>query len=202
MKITAIFESWHIPDGNYPPLRKGQLVNLSFQVEPRKYVEVSRQPEKMQSLGLGEYSLIAKIIRQYPNGDGSALTVFEADNFRFYTEYQEFEKYPVGTYLQIDGPILLDYYIWVEFPQSYANPPNLFYNLKVNKIVKATIPERFIVRHKTGWSMPTRVKLNELEVECLTELETMEGQAFELEFYAIDFDGQGLEEESIPKTFT
>ncbi|HWS53171.1 MAG TPA: hypothetical protein VN228_03560 [Pyrinomonadaceae bacterium] len=41
MNLTAIFESWHVGDGNYPPLRKGQLVNLSFELEPRGVGEAS-----------------------------------------------------------------------------------------------------------------------------------------------------------------
>lgn len=34
MQVTAIFESWHIGDGNDPPLTRGALVRLSFELEP------------------------------------------------------------------------------------------------------------------------------------------------------------------------
>ena len=33
MDIVAVFQTWHIGDGNYPPLEKEQLVNLSFELE-------------------------------------------------------------------------------------------------------------------------------------------------------------------------
>ena len=56
MSLTAIFESWHIGDGNYPPLNEGQLVDLSFELEPRKSEEVSLGvPESFEHLGKGEY---------------------------------------------------------------------------------------------------------------------------------------------------
>lgn len=32
MKISAIFESWLMGDGSYPPLKVGQPVNLSFEM--------------------------------------------------------------------------------------------------------------------------------------------------------------------------
>ena len=32
MNLTACFESWHIGDGNSPPLSRGDLVSLSFEV--------------------------------------------------------------------------------------------------------------------------------------------------------------------------
>jgi hypothetical protein len=32
--VAAVFESWHISDGKSPPLRVGDLVNLSFELQP------------------------------------------------------------------------------------------------------------------------------------------------------------------------
>jgi hypothetical protein len=34
LPFFAVFETWHLGDGNYPPIKSGQLANLSFKVEP------------------------------------------------------------------------------------------------------------------------------------------------------------------------
>ena len=41
MKLCAIFESWNISGGNYPPLRTGQFVNLSFELVPERVSRVA-----------------------------------------------------------------------------------------------------------------------------------------------------------------
>jgi hypothetical protein len=33
MRLIAVFESWHIGDGNYPPFDKDQQVRLSFELD-------------------------------------------------------------------------------------------------------------------------------------------------------------------------
>lgn len=73
MELTAIFESWFIGDGTYPPLHKGQLVNLSFEITPKHITEtVSDTPERFNHLGSGEYSFCGEILKTYPNANDTS----------------------------------------------------------------------------------------------------------------------------------
>lgn len=70
MELTAIFESLFIGDGTYPPLHKGQLVNLSFEITPKRITETFKDtPERFNHLGSGEYSFCGEILKTYPNAD-------------------------------------------------------------------------------------------------------------------------------------
>jgi hypothetical protein len=104
-----------------------------------------------------------------------------------------------GTWIEFEGTLMLDHYLWVEFLADYADPPELFYNLRVARIRKVGIPERFVRRHARGISFPTTV--SPTDFNTVEELETMEGQDFTLEFYIIDFDDARLEGVKVPRTF-
>jgi hypothetical protein len=66
VKISAIFESWHISDGNCPPLKKGELVNLSFELVPKRITRVAaNEPETMIKIDGAEYQFCAKVLKIY-----------------------------------------------------------------------------------------------------------------------------------------
>ena len=104
-----------------------------------------------------------------------------------------------GERVEFAGTLLLDHYIWVEYLHTYPDPPDLFYNLRVTRIRKVTVPERFIARHEGGKALPSRV--GPADFEKVEDLATMEGQPFDEEFFVIDFDGAGLEGANLPLTF-
>jgi hypothetical protein len=83
MKISAIFVGWHIGDGNYPPLNKGELVNLSFELAPGRVTRVSAsESETIIQIDGAEYQFCAKVLKIYDE-----LTVVEAEGFRFHICY-------------------------------------------------------------------------------------------------------------------
>jgi hypothetical protein len=82
---------------------------------------------------------------------------------------------------------------------TYPEPPDLFYNLRVTRIRKVGVPERFVSRHERGKMLPTRV--GPADFEDVEELATMKGQRFDEEFFVIDFDDTGLDGAAIPLTF-
>ena len=114
---------------------------------------------------------------------------------------EESDRYQQGCRYCGEGTLLLDHYYWVEFLESYEDPPNLFYNLKVSRILRVKIPERFVARHDKGKSLPTRLVPEDYSASLVVELNTMQGQSFDEEFYVIEFDGSGLEGRNIPRTF-
>ena len=202
MELTAIFENWHIGDGNYPPLHVNQLVNLSFEVEPCSIsVAVADESEQFVHLCSAEYRFPARVLKIYDDECNRKITVAESSGFRFYFISQQAHRYGPGDSLVIDGTLLIDHYIWVENLEGYSDAPNLFYNLKVRRIRKVDIPDRFIARHESGKSFPTRLRRSDYSESDVEDIETMEGQPFDEEFYIIDFDSKGLEDEVIARTF-
>lgn len=201
MHLTAVFEEWHIGDGNYPPLHKGMDVNLAFQVEHSGPLQVAPSGSSLafEHLGNAEYRFVAKIARIYTSVDSSSIAICETSEFRFYIEHDDMRQFQVGTVVQGTGTLLLDYYIWVEYLSSYPDPPDLFYNLQVERIRKVRISERFIARYERGKSLPTRIPPHELQTGDYEEIDTMEGQNFDECFCDVDFES--LQGRSVPRTF-
>jgi len=90
----------------------------------------------------------------------------------------------------------------VENLKEYTNPPDLFYTLRVKQIRKVQTPEQFIKRYEGGKSLPTRLPPKDYADIHVEELETMEGQPFDEEFYIIDFDLAEAEKGTVRRTFT
>ena len=85
MEIFAAFETWHLGDGNYPPLKRRQLVNLSFEIEPdRLTLTEETTPQRFHHCGQAEYDFTGVVLRVYREDSLDRIVVVEADQFRFY----------------------------------------------------------------------------------------------------------------------
>jgi hypothetical protein len=198
MNLTAVFESWHLGDGSYPPLRRGQQVNLSFEIYP---VETARgdtnQSDSFTHLGGGSYEFKGSILRTYDDDPQEVVTIVQSGDFRFHIDR------PLG--LKRDDPVvgrgalMFDHYLWVEFLDHYRDPPDLFVRLVVQRIRRVQVPERFVTRHELGKSFPASLSPTEYGPEEVTEIETMEGQSFEEALCLIDLTQEGVSG-SIPRT--
>jgi len=185
-----------------PPLNKGQLVNLSFELEPKQTEEAGLDvPDSFEHLGEGEYRFCGTVLKVYEGDDQDTLVVIQTGDFRFYIISDKPGRYVQGRRSCGEGTLLLDHYRWVEFLDSYEDPPNLFYNFGVSRICRVHIPEKFVSRHENGKSLPTRLVTNDYCASDVEEMSTMEGQSFDEEFYIIEFDGSGFEGRDIPRTF-
>ena len=203
MRLTAIFETWHIGDGNYPPLFVGQAVNLSFEIYPYTVSEVpSKGLASFEQLVDAEYRFVGKVLRTYNRG-GDPIVVVQADQFRFYINSFPDQKLALqeGDIVEGRGRLSLDHYIWVEFISSYRDPPNLFYQLRVTRIRAVRIPESFVSRHERGKSYPTSLSHIEYSGTNLEEIQTMDDFRGDEVFFLVDFDDSGLRDTQVPLTF-
>lgn len=200
MKLTAVFEAWHLGDGNYPPLKKGMPVNLSFELQPETIAKTDqRHQEEMKQLEDAEYEFCATVLKIY--GGEERIVVVQMRDFRCYLS-----SFPSGELELKEGDIvcghgrlLLDHYIWVEYLHTYEDPPDLFYNLKVKAIRAVRIPESFIHRSEKGYSHACSLKPSEYTSSNTSDVEKMEGESFA--FYIVDFDSEGVETDKIRRTF-
>ncbi len=214
MEITAVFESWHIGDGNYPPFSTGMVVKLAFMIEAERISSAENRTPTFKHLGDAEYDFCGEVLKIYhPEGEKKSysslrsiftpkrrqpsLAIIDTGGFRFYIESVKLTKINTGQWLCGQGTLLLDYYVWTEFLPRRTNPPDIFYALEVTRIRKVMIPARFIQSDGGAKAYPTRV--SPADIEEITELETMDGQPFDTEFYLVDF--KESVQKDIPLTF-
>jgi len=105
----------------------------------------------------------------------------------------------LGNHVEGFGTLVLDYYAWVEFLAEYADPPDLFYKLRVERIKRLRIPERFINRTDAGVSYPTRLTPQDCESADLTEVDVIKNEDFVS--YFVDFSDCSVPPGPLPKTF-
>jgi len=200
MEISAVFETWHLGDGNYPPLHKGQLVNLSFEIEPDTLNRAEEnEPRRFHHCGFAEYEFAGSVLRLYREDESTQLAVIETDELRFYIASPLTQCLRCGDYVSGRGTLSLDHYLWVEFLDEYPNAPDLFYSLRVTDICRAHIPERFIVRSGQSLSYPTRVAPDDYGPDDVTYVEAITDEEFVT--FIVQFSDAELPSEPIPRTF-
>jgi hypothetical protein len=175
VKLTAVFETWHIHDGNYPPLRSGQQVNLSFEIEPDMVDKADSSQDFFIHLGEGQYEFQGSILRTYVNDPQSVITIVKSGDFNFYIN-RALGVTPADR-IRGRGMLLLDHYSWVEFLDQYADPPDLFFQLLVERIRRV---------------QPTSLAPVSYGPERIVDVEMMEGQDFDEEFYLLDLTDEGV----------
>jgi hypothetical protein len=207
MQLTAVFETWHIGDGNYPPLYKGRLVNLSFELEPYSLAKLSSsEPTRFEQVKDAEYSFAGTVLRVYSDPPTDQLVVIQAGEFRFYIN-----SFPKGVpslkendNVEGYGRLLLDHYIWVEFLSDYPDPPELFSPLRVVRIRSVKIPESFISRNEKGVSGPASLSRETCSTAEIQEVERIADSADSEKdwlFYLVDFDSSDVGTAKVPLTF-
>jgi hypothetical protein len=200
MELIAIFECWYVPDGNYPPLREGQLVNLSFELQPSVLELV--EPEaglRLDSTGHAEYRFTAKVL-----GTFAGLVAVDTGSFKCYLTDTADISVTAGQVLTGHGTLAVDHYAWVEQFASASvldRIPDLFYTLRVSEIQKVRVRERFIQRREDGKTFPTRVAASDLESGDVERIATMDGQPFDEEFYIVAFSDEALRGRAVARTF-
>jgi hypothetical protein len=195
MKLTAIFALWHLGDGNYPPFRKGQLVNLSFQLFPTN-IEKSDSvvSEYFEHLGDGVYRFAGRVLKSYGNEEYPFIVV-QANGFRFYVDDDLAKGLDEGDYLFGEGSLELDTYYWVESLDRLDDPPDLFYNLEVKRIRKVYHPH-------LAQFLPSPPEKDAEEIEDMDALDEAGESVLQGAAHCIvDFDSEGHEGKDIPRTF-
>jgi hypothetical protein len=78
------------------------------------------------------------------------------------------------------------------------DPPNLFYTLRVARITEVEIPTSHINRSETGWSAPTWLPAPEVQNSC--EVKSMDERKWEVGFYLVEYDDEGVSGQVVPRT--
>ena len=202
MELFAVFETWHLGDGNYPPLEAEELVNLSFEIEPDELqsATTAAAPE-FHHLEEARYRFRGSVIRVYEGGDPTnRIVIVEAGSFRFYICSAKAGSLSPGDNVTGCGTLLLDHYIWVEYLSRYPDPPDLFYTLRVENIWRHRIPERLISRSASGGvAYPARVEPHEHAPNDITKVDAISDEEFV--YYVIRFSDRDIPAEPIRRTF-
>jgi hypothetical protein len=217
MQITTIFEGWLLGDGSYPPMFRGQLVNLAFQICPRSVHYPATGQTDFESRDDGTCRLHGTVTWLRPaNTNETPVAIVDAGIFRGYVSGDEVQQWESGASVTIEGELHVDYYIWSEFlADQYPDAPNLFYPFRVARIRRAWIPERFIARTERSQVSPATVPLEQVSSDDVEEVETMvtaddagaDTQAearladYRPSFFLVDLEDDDLPLEEIPHTF-
>ena len=189
MNLTAVFEHWHLGDGNYRAFAVGDEVRLSFELD-LNHIEPAPKgaPESFERVRDADYAATARVIRSYALNVESTFPVFEAAGFRFYSPSARASGLVAGRMVRLRGRLALDHYQWVEFLERYPDPPDLFYNLRVARIRRIAIPAHFVRRSERGVVYPTSVRPKDYHEDSYRDVQRVAegegGPAFSL----IDFE--------------
>lgn len=131
MEIFAAFETWHLGDGNYPPLKRRQLVNLSFEIEPdRLTLTEETTPQRFHHCGQAEYDFTGVVLRVYREDSLDRIVVVEADQFRFYLNSTLAKGVGRGDYVSGRGTLTLDHYPQGRIPGRLLGSTRSFLHLE------------------------------------------------------------------------
>lgn len=185
MRLVAIFESWHVGDGNYAPFDQYQTSRLAFEVDNARLrlTSASASALSFKSNDDATCEFCAEVL-----GRHNGLTAFGSGEFRFYIHDGTADQFERGSVVRGEGTLALDHYAWFENVGSFINPPDLYFDVSVVRIRKVRIPERFVDRYAGGKYLPTTVEPGDYTDDDVEELTTMRGQAFDEEFYLVDFE--------------
>lgn len=196
--LCVTFEEWYLGDGTYPPLHRGQKVNLSFYVSTKDLKASDNQITHFRQLNNSDYSFCGQVIRNYQDNDDQ-LIIIDTSTIKFYIEVPKKTFIStVGQFVCGTGQLLIDYYMWVENLKDYENPPELFYNFTIDKIRKVSIPEKFISRNGEAMSYPTSLSPSDYDSNDVVEIEDMRDDNGITSFYLLDLKALS---ETVTKTF-
>ena len=177
-----------------PLTQKGMFVNLSFELNADEItLTPDASPSFFRHLGEANYEFSGSVLREYDR-----LIILECSGFKFYVTGSASKICPSGKCVRGHGTLLLDHYLWVEFLDQYADPPDLFYTLRVQRIWVNRIPDHYISRTENAFAHPTRLQYAEtqpIEVEEITSDSSVR-------YYVVEFSDEALDRNvSVPRTF-
>jgi hypothetical protein len=178
--LCTIFEEWFIDDGGYPPLKKGQKVNLSFEMFLHNFEIVGEEVFTFDQIKNAEYSFSGRVIYKHAH-----IIIIDTLSFKFYIETDRYNIGHIseGQFLKGNGDIHMDSYVWVLCLESYKNHPNIFYNLVVENIFEVTISKNYIVSVGNTVRFPCSLrndKYSDNDVKEVNRIGSDEGLVFYL----------------------
>ena len=203
MQLTAIFETWHFGDGNYPPLQQNELVNLSFELQPNSLSKCSPDIGRFEQIEDANYRFNGTVLKIYGDLPRHPLVIVQAGNFKFYMDSfsKEVSDLKEGDGCTGSGCLMLDYYIWVEFRETYRDTPNLLYPLRVTRIRSVKIPDEMVSRFGNTSSGPTSLCGPSYPPIAVTEVTRMTDAEESWQFYLVDLDDSDIGGDPVPQTF-
>jgi hypothetical protein len=197
MKLTALFELWHLDDGNYPPFHTGQLVNLTFQMFLTK-LDNSKEGDSQyfEHRGDAVYRFAGCILGNYKDYGYPSIVAIEAKGFRFFIDDARVASIASGDLIAGEGLLGLDTYDWVEFISGFKEVPDLFYNLEVKRIRKI-----YNLQPPADVSAAPLLQAEEDITDMDAHDEKGESVLLGSLDCIIDFDSDGHEDKNIPRTF-
>ena len=202
MRLTVTFETWLIGDGVYPPLARGQLVNIALQLQTSEIRRAS------QTVALGwepleeaKYRIVAEVLGVFCGDRDEPTVALDTGGFRMYVENCKLKDLRLRDRIEATGTLGFDYYWWSESVSLEPDAPDLFHKFYIERIRRVPIPTRFIRRSNKSVTSPTRVDASEWESERIEAVATMGDESEAFDFYLLDLDDGPAAAHPVPRTF-
>lgn len=177
MPLTVIFEEWYLGDGLYPLLRRGQLVKLAFEIDPRRAeVAYGMASSYFERLADAEYRFRGTVLAAEGRSPGHQPAIVSAGSRRFALLDTSGQHFPAGAMVEGEGTLTLDIDSWALALRDgrFGDSLDLFAAFRLERIRRVTIPERFVLRNSFGVGGPTYVAADEYAAGDVDEIEEMD----------------------------
>lgn len=202
MRLTVTFETWLIGDGVYPPLGRGQFVNIALQLQTREIRRGSRTAALCwQPLEEAKYCVVAEVLGVFRGDRDEPTVALDAGGLRMYVEDCKLNNLEPGDRVEAVGILTFDYYWWSEIVSLEQDAPDLFHKFYIERIRRVPIPTRFIRRTNNTVISPTRVDGSEWESERIEDVMRMAAESEGFDFYLLDLEDGPAAGRAIPRTF-
>jgi hypothetical protein len=169
LSLCATFENWFIVDGNYPLLKKGQKVNISFFMQSINFKINDEELYQFDQIKYSDYNFCGKVIYTFHD-----LIVIETMSIKLYIKnHDKNNKISVGQFVKGSGKLMIDPFHWVMDLDKFVNPPNLFYNMQITKLYLVGIPVNFIKGKILRWRWPCSLSSDNINDNYIKEIKKM-----------------------------
>jgi hypothetical protein len=128
MRLTVVFETWLLGDGVYPPLARGQFVNIALQLQASEIRQASRSvPLCWESLDEAKYRVVAEVLVVFRGDRNEPTVALDAGGLRMYVENCKLKDLGIRDRIEAVGTLGVDYYWWSERVSLEPDAPDLFY---------------------------------------------------------------------------
>jgi hypothetical protein len=202
MRLTVVFETWLLGDGVYPPLARGQFVNIALQLQASEIRQASRTvPLCWESLDEAKYRVVAEVLEIFRGDRNEPTVALDAGGLRMYVENCKLKDLGIRDRIEAVGTLGFDYYWWSERVSLEPDAPDLFHKFYIERMRRVPIPTRFIRRSNKTVTSPTRVDASEWESERIEDVARMADESGCFDFYLVDLDDGPAVAHPVPRTF-
>ena len=184
--LCVTFEEWCITDGTYPPLAKGQDIELSLGIQLFERKKSNREIFFLRQLKHSDYEFCGQIVWDFSE-DNNRIIVVDCRKLLFYVEFEDKSStLLIGEFLYGRGQLFADHGIWDDCYNNIDNAPAISSIYKITRISRVKNPDNFINKFENGFSTPTSLSSNNYDDRHIEEIDAITEKQSSISFFLLD----------------